>query len=90
MTRVELRTNVRQWVTTHKQLEGDAAELSDETDLIGSGLLDSFDFVQLLAFTEKLAGREVDLSDIDVESFTTLGGFCAHVAAQMEPLTPSV
>lgn len=89
MTREEITARVRQWITTHKQLGSDAGGLEDGTDLIASGLLDSFDFVQLLAFTEQLVGSEIDLSDIDVDSFTTLGGFCAHAAGQTQSLTPS-
>ena len=89
MTREELTGSVRQWVSTHKLLDQNGIELTDDTDLIATGLLDSFDFVQLLAFSEGLIGGQVDLVDIDVETFTTLGGFCAHLAGQSQSFTPS-
>ena len=43
--------------------------LSVDTDLMASGLLDSFGFVELLLFLESQTGQKVDLTDIYPEDF---------------------
>ena len=50
-------------------------DFKDDTDLLTSGILDSFDFLDMIAAVEDRAGIEVDLATMDDDSFTTLRGF---------------
>jgi len=76
----ELLDRVRQWIRqNHQSTAADTLDLSDGTDLIASGLLDSMAFVELIVFVEALTNAKVDLSDIDPVEFTTVRGFCRSV-----------
>lgn len=52
----------------------DYHSIPDETNLMVSGILDSFGFLELLASIEDSAGLDMDYSKLDSESFTTLQG----------------
>jgi hypothetical protein len=50
-------------------------ELASDFDLVKSGLLNSIEFVDLVASLEKLNAREIDYEKaLDSGEFTTLGG----------------
>jgi acyl carrier protein len=54
-------------------------ELTDDCNLLDC--VDSLGFMELISSVESAIGREVDLSEYEVETFTTLGGFVKAVAA---------
>lgn len=81
------RQQVRDWILTNKQPGVEVKELTDSTDLIASGVLDSVGFVQLLAFAESTLDRQIDFTDADTDTFTTLGGFIALALGGASPLT---
>ncbi|HEY1318217.1 MAG TPA: hypothetical protein VGF10_13420 [Gaiella sp.] len=60
------------------------ADLSDEYDFVGGGLIDSFGLLELIGWVETKLGLTLDFEHIDVGSLTVLGPFCRHVAAQLE------
>lgn len=62
------------WIRDYKQTDG--LKISPETNLIESGLLDSFAFVELILFIESLDGCQIDLSDVDPGEFTLVRGLC--------------
>lgn len=47
-------------------------EISDETPLLSSGLVDSFSFVTILSIIEETAGVELDPSELTLENFDNL------------------
>lgn len=50
-------------------------ELKKKTDLVRSGLVNSMEFVELVAGLEKELGVEIDYeTELEKEGFTTLGG----------------
>jgi acyl carrier protein len=51
-------------------------EVTPDTDLIASGLLDSFAFVDLIVFIESQSGCKVELSDADPSDFCVVRGLC--------------
>jgi acyl carrier protein len=53
-------------------------QLKPDTNLITSGIVDSFSFMDLVAEIEKKFGITLDLYDF--ERLTTLGGLCDAVA----------
>ena len=51
------------------------SDLSDDMDLVRSGLLDSLAFIDLITALEKEAGKELDLdAALDRPDATTIGG----------------
>jgi acyl carrier protein len=49
--------------------------IRDEFSLTGTGIFDSMDFMNLIADVEEKFSVEIDFSNHDPESFTTLKGF---------------
>lgn len=54
-------------------------EITEDTNLLESGLLDSFAFVDLVLFIESHARQKLDLIDVDPEQFTVVKTLC-HLA----------
>ena len=67
---VELLTS---WIKTNKQA-GDSLQLSMDTELLGSGLLDSFDFLDLIVHIESKTGHKIDLAVADPNEFSVVRG----------------
>jgi acyl carrier protein len=78
----ELIPQVVQWVREHRLSNGNGhashghTEISQSTNLLESGALDSFGFVELLLFIEDLCGSNIDLQDVDPGDFTVVGNLC--------------
>ena len=67
---LELLTN---WVRTNKQAS-EALKITPDTELLGSGLLDSFDFLDLIVHIESQTGRKIDLAVADPNEFSLVRG----------------
>jgi acyl carrier protein len=78
----ELTELIIQWVRDNRQ-PGDFSnpEITESTDLMAEGLLDSFGFVDLLLFLEGQTGTRVDLTDVDPSEFTVVKSLCNVVVA---------
>jgi acyl carrier protein len=79
----ETQMAVRQFVleTLQELNRGKSNSLSavdDSCNLIGSGLVDSLGFLELIGAVENKFGISFDFSAADPAEFTTLGGFVAH------------
>lgn len=59
--------------------EAEALEIDENVNLVGSGLIDSLGFMNLLMKVEDHFDLEVDLDDRDPADFTTLNGLVATV-----------
>lgn len=59
-------------------------DLTDEVNLVETGLFDSLGFVALIATVEEQFNVEVDFGDVEPETFTTLGGII-HCALTARP-----
>jgi acyl carrier protein len=80
----QLAGEVRAWVENKsRELDNGAIEIEPETDLLGTGVLDSLAFIDLVGFIEEQTGQPVDLLDIDPEEFTTIRGLCDAALAGM-------
>ena len=69
------------------QSGGDPAsprELPRDLDLVSSGMIDSFGFLELVADVEDALGVEIDFEDLDADELTVVGPFCRHVAATVQ------
>lgn len=67
---LELLTN---WVRTNKQAS-ESLKITPDTELLGSGLLDSFDFLDLIVHIENRTGRKIDLAVADPNEFSLVRG----------------
>lgn len=65
---LEILTN---WIQANKQTSG---TISPDTELLGSGLLDSFDFLDLIVHIESKTGRKIDLAVADPNEFSVVRG----------------
>lgn len=55
--------------------------LNDDTDLVGSGLIDSFGLLELIGAVEDRLSMEIDFEALDADELTVVGPFCRYVAA---------
>jgi acyl carrier protein len=77
VNRKQLTNLIVQWVRENTQSDGFSdPEITEDTDLMASGLLDSFGFIDLLLFVESQSGIKVDLTDVDPSEFTVIKGLC--------------
>ena len=77
-----LMETVRGWVENKsREIDNVMVEITPETNLLVTGLLDSLAFIELVEFIEEQSGRRVDLLNIDPEEFTTIRGLCDAAVA---------
>jgi len=75
--RKQLTNLIIQWVRENTQSDRfSEPEITEDTDLMASGLLDSFGFIDLLVFVESQTGIKVNLADVDPGEFTVIRGLC--------------
>ena len=55
---------------------------ADDTDLIATGLLDSLALVELLARVEQAFGVTIEMEELDLDSFRSIGSIARFVAAR--------
>lgn len=67
-----------EWVKRNRRtpLSPCEAEINGDTNLLSSGLIDSFGFVDLILHIESMDGFRVDLSDADPDEFVVIKGLC--------------
>ena len=61
------------WLRANKQTS-DGLKITADTELLGSGLLDSFDFLDLIVYIENKTGKKIDLSVADPNEFALVRG----------------
>lgn len=57
-------------------------ELNDQTDLLGSGLVDSIGMMQLIHFIEEKKGFKIPLEAITLENFMTIHAIDQYLASR--------
>jgi acyl carrier protein len=73
MTQEQFLDLLTEWLQTNKQ-SGEAPKMSMDTELLGSGLLDSFDFLDLIVYIETKSGHKIDLAIADPNEFSVVRG----------------
>jgi acyl carrier protein len=61
------------WLRANKQTSNEL-KITADTELLGSGLLDSFDFLDLIVYIENKTGKKIDLSVADPNQFALVSG----------------
>jgi acyl carrier protein len=59
------------------------ADITDDYDLLLSGLLDSLDLLELTVALGEYAGHEIDFEALDPEQMTVVGPLCDFVASEV-------
>ena len=62
-----------EWFRANKQTSNDL-KITADTELLGSGLLDSFDFLDVIVYIENKTGKKIDLSVADPNQFSLVSG----------------
>jgi acyl carrier protein len=68
-----------------QQLSETDEPLTDDTELLVSGLLDSIAVTQVVATIEACLNREVPALDVTIDNFATLRAMFDYVATRLEP-----
>lgn len=77
--------HVTEWVKRSRNTgHGDSPDLTEDTDLIAAGILDSRSFIELMLEVEQQTGNRIDLNDVDPGEFTTINGLCRCAMAQVQ------
>jgi acyl carrier protein len=74
MSQEQLQQAVIQWIQANKRTSND--EISADTELLGTGILDSFSFLDLIMHIESTTGLQIDLADADPSDFAVVRGLC--------------
>jgi acyl carrier protein len=83
-TAAEVRAYVLGQVQDHLDAVGlDAADVSDDTDLLGEGVLDSLAVLEVMAMVGDRYGIDGDWEDYDPEEILVVGPFCRYVEQQI-------
>ncbi len=61
-----------------------SGDISDDCDLLLSGLIDSLGLLELLTAINVHCGREIDYEALDTEQMTIVGPLCRFVSEQTE------
>ena len=72
----ELIEQVIGWVKENGLNGASHTDISESTNLLESGLLDSFAFVDLVLFIENCTQRKLDLLDVNPDEFTVVKSLC--------------
>jgi acyl carrier protein len=74
MSQEQLQQAVIQWIQANKRTSN--VEISADTELLGTGVLDSFSFLDLIMHIESTTGLQIDLADADPSDFAVVRGLC--------------
>jgi acyl carrier protein len=78
MTQDQFLELLSTWIRTNKQTS-ESFQITLDTELLGSGLLDSFDFLDLIVHIESKTGRKIDLAVADPNEFSVVRGLWSLV-----------
>ena len=81
----ELRVFLRDYLANRPASQGRdfPKDLSDDCDLLLSGMVDSLGLLELMTALQGYCGREFDFDALDPEQMTVVGPLCNFVASQM-------
>jgi acyl carrier protein len=75
MSQEQLQQLVIDWIKANKRTSNHV-EIAIDTELLGTGILDSFGFLDLIMHIESKTGLQVDLADADPGEFAVVRGLC--------------
>lgn len=75
MSQEQLQQLVIEWINANKRTSNHV-EITGDTELLGTGILDSFGFLDLIVHIESKAALQIDLADADPSEFSMVRGLC--------------
>jgi acyl carrier protein len=78
-----IRDELRQFILQQSNLE-DPSILQDDTDLFGSGLLDSLATVSIVAFCEEKFQCEFNIDELSPENFSSVNTLTDFVSRKVD------
>lgn len=75
MSQEQLQQLVIEWIRGNRRTSGED-EISADTELLGTGILDSFGFLDLIVHIESRTGFQIDLAEADPAEFAIVRGLC--------------
>ena len=75
MTQEQFLELLNNWIRSNKAVSPQT-KITPDTELLGSGLLDSFDFLDLIVHIESKTGQKIDLAVADPSEFSIVRGLC--------------
>ena len=78
MTQEQVQALLIDWIKANRRTSQNM-EITPETELLGSGILDSFAFLDLIVYVESKTGLQIDLADADPADFAVVRGL-SHLA----------
>ena len=77
VSKTELIDVVIHWLHENAHTNGFAEwEITPDTDMLASGLLTSYGFIDLLVFIESRTNSRIDLTDVEPSEFSVIRGLC--------------
>ena len=76
---IDIRSQVRHYVTQRLALKGHGAPIADEQPLFSSGLLDSLDAVEMVVYVEDEFGINFSEINFDLTLLDSITAVCALV-----------
>jgi acyl carrier protein len=85
LTRDDVRAFISQYFSEQLRAQGRSFAtdgITDDRDLLLSGLIDSLGLLELMVALSEFAGRELDFEQLDPEEMTVVGSLCDFVVEQ--------
>ncbi len=81
----QIRAFLQQYVLEKSRAGGREApgELTDDCDLLLSGMIDSLGLLDLMSAIQQHCRREIDFEALDPEQLTVVGPLCRYVSEQL-------
>lgn len=81
----QIRAFLQQYVVEKSQAGGKGlpGELTDDCDLLLSGMIDSLGLLDLMTAIQRHCQREIDFEALDPEQLTVVGPLCRYVSDQL-------
>ena len=82
----DIRIFLQQYIV-EKSLAGGKetpSELTDDCDLLLSGMIDSLGLLDLMTAIQQHCRREIDFEALDPEQLTIVGSLCRYVSEQLD------
>ncbi len=64
------------------ELDLDLEEIQDDTPIISTSLIDSFNMVEMIAFIEKEADIKIGATEVNLDNLDSVGKILAFVASK--------
>ena len=73
---------VLRWIEeNNRNPDENGKDITKDLDLLSTGMLDSIGFIELIGFVEQQTNVTIDLSEVDLEEFSTVAGLCRYAVA---------